>query len=260
MLANLKLDALIPGREQRAYRRRFSHNTSENLFFGSFESRAAAEAAAPSNLALGYENAPGATTLYSPQVIAWDYPAIHWLSDAFLNGMSSVFDLGGHVGIKYYAFKRVVRYPEGLQWTVCDVPSVAKAGEEIAQQKDATSELRFCTDVRLASGIDVLFMSGSLQYLPSTMKAILQELKALPRRIILNTTAVHAERTLYTLNSIGVGVCPYRIQHYDEVLTEIREFGYRRRDMWRNDGKPISIPFVEGGDGAYYFGCCFDRL
>ena len=80
-----------------------------------------------------------------------------------------------------------------------------------------------------------------------------------PRRVILNVTAVHPERTLYTLNSIGFAVCPYRIQHYDQLLGELIEAGYKRRDAWRNEGKPIEVPFVDGGDKAYYAGCCFDR-
>lgn len=259
MLRNLKLDALFPGREQRAYQKRFVQNKSENLFLGSFESLAAAQAAAPANLPVGYD-LHAASTMYSPQVTTWDYPAIHWLADAFLHGMRSLFDLGGHIGIKYYAFKRVISYPQQLQWMVCDVPSVVRAGEELARSRGVTSELKFCLDRRLASGTDVLFMSGCLQYLPSTMTGILGDLQTRPRRIILNTTAVHPEQTLYTLNSIGISVCPYRIQHQDEVLNELRELGYRRRDMWRNDGKPISIPFVEGGDAPYYFGCCFDRV
>ena len=86
-----------------------------------------------------------------------------------------------------------------------------------------------------------------------------QALEVPPKRIILNTTAVHESRTLYTLNSIAYGVCPYRVQHHEEVFKEIRDAGYRRRDVWRNDSKPIRIPFVEGGDAAYYVGCCFDR-
>ena len=85
------------------------------------------------------------------------------------------------------------------------------------------------------------------------MKDILQALEVPPKRIILNTTAVHESRTLYTLNSIAYGVCPYRVQHHEEVFKEIRDAGYRRRDVWRNDSKPIRIPFVEGGDAAYYF-------
>lgn len=44
------------------------------------------------------------------------------------------------------------------------------------------------------------------------------------------------------------------------ILADIRLAGYKRRDVWRNDGKPIQIPFVEGGADAFYFGCCFDRV
>jgi putative methyltransferase (TIGR04325 family) len=75
---------------------------------------------------------------------------------------------------------------------------------------------------------------------------------------VLNTTAVHPERTLYTLNSIGFAVCPYRIQHHDQLLAELAASGYKRRDAWRNEGKPIEVPFVDGGDKPYYAGCCFD--
>ena len=76
--------------------------------------------------------------------------------------------------------------------------------------------------------------------------------------VVLNTTAVHPERTIYTLNSIGFAVCPYRIQHDEELWAELRNAGYKRRDAWRNEGKPIEVPFVEGGDKPYYAGCCFD--
>ena len=80
-----------------------------------------------------------------------------------------------------------------------------------------------------------------------------------PWRVILNITAGHAQRMRSTLNSIGRAVCPYRIQLQDVVFGEIHEAGYRRRDVWRNDDKPIVEPFVAGGDRAFYFGCCFDR-
>ena len=260
MLKNiLNLDAIWPAQSQKAYQERFLKNKSEHLFFGSFDSFAAAEAAIPSNAPVGYDNVDAATKMYSHQVCEWDYPALFWIADAFAKGMTSVFDLGGHVGIKYYAFRRVVQYPPGLRWTVCDVKHVAQAGEKLAREQNVASELAFCTDFRQASGTDLLFISGCLQYLPTTMKDILQALEVPPKRIILNTTAVHASRTLYTLNSIGYGICPYRIQHHEEVFKDIRDAGYRRRDMWRNESKPIHVPFVEGGDAAYYLGCCFDR-
>jgi hypothetical protein len=51
---------------------------------------------------------------------------------------------------------------------------------------------------------------------------------------------------------------PCRIQKYDEPMAELVEAGYVRRDAWRNEGKLIEVPFVEGGHAACYAGCCFD--
>ncbi|WP_454903302.1 TIGR04325 family methyltransferase [Variovorax gossypii] len=246
----------FPPRES-AYRRKFLNNQDENLFMGSFESFAAAEAGAPPSKAVGYDNAEAAK-LYSPQIYFYDYPALFWLGRSIDAGLTRVFDLGGHIGIKYYAFRRVLSYPDNLHWTVCDVPGVVESGRALAVQREATAQLDFTTDPRDASGCDLLYASGSLQYLPQRIDAILASLAVKPKRIILNTTAVHPERTIYTLNSIGVAVCPYRIEHYDELMAELMRSGYKKRDAWRNEGKPIEVPFVDGGDKPYYAGCCFD--
>jgi putative methyltransferase (TIGR04325 family) len=248
---------LPPSVREAAYRRKFLENQGENLFMGSFESFAAAEAGAPPSKAVGYDNAP-AEAYYSHQIAAYDYPALFWLGRSLDEGMRSIFDLGGHVGIKYYAFRRVLNYPADLRWTVCDVPTVVKTGRELAVQREATAQLSFSTDFRDASGYDVLYASGSLQYLSQRISEIIEALPAKPRRVVLNTTAVHPERTLYTLNSIVFAVCPYRIQHHDQLLAELASSGYKRRDAWRNEGKPIEVPFVDGGDKPYYAGCCFD--
>lgn len=240
-----------------AYRQRFLDNTDENLFMGSFESFADAEANAPASKAVGYDHAEAAG-LYSPQIYFYDYPGLFWLGRSIDAGLTRVFDLGGHIGIKYYAFRRVLSYPDSLRWTVCDVPSVIEQGRATAAQREVSGQLAFTTDYRDASGCDVLYASGSLQYLPVRIDGILSSLAAKPRRIVLNTTAVHPERTLYTLNSIGVAVCPYRIEHHEGLLATLTQAGYKRRDVWRNEGKPIEVPFVSGGDLPYYAGCCFD--
>jgi putative methyltransferase (TIGR04325 family) len=254
------LSSLLPSSvREAAYRRKFLDNREENLFMGSFESFAAAEAGAPPSKAVGYDNAP-ANAYYSHQVYFYDYPGLFWLGRSLDDGMRSVFDLGGHVGIKYYAFRRMLTYPVGLRWTVCDVPAVVKAGQELAVQREATAQLDFTTDFRQASGYDLLYASGSLQYLPMRISEIIAALPVKPKRIVINTAAVHPDRTIYTLNSIGFAVCPYRIQHHDEQLAELTGAGYKRRDVWRNEGKPIEVPFVEGGDQAYYAGCCFDLI
>ncbi|MBU1443432.1 MAG: methyltransferase, TIGR04325 family, partial [Gammaproteobacteria bacterium] len=184
------LSSLLPASvKESAYRRKFLDNREENLFMGSFESFAAAEAGAPPSKAIGYDNAEAAKTLYSHQVYFYDYPALFWLGRSLADGMTSVFDLGGHVGIKYYAFRRMVDYPPNLRWTVCDVPGVIQTGQELAVQREATAQLGITTDFKDASGYDVLYASGSLQYLPTRIAEIIAALPQKPRRIILNTTA-----------------------------------------------------------------------
>ena len=253
------LSSLLPTAvRQAAYRKKFIDNTDEHLFMGSFESFAAAQAGAPPAKAVGYDNAEKARDFYSHQIYFYDYPALFWIGRSLEDGMRSVFDLGGHVGIKYYAFRRVLSHPEKLRWTVCDVPGVVKTGRELAAERGSAEHLSFTTDFHDASGFDVLFASGSLQYLPQRISEILASLPVKPKRVIVNTAAVHPERTLFTLNSIGFAVCPYRIQHHDELLAELADAGYKRRDGWRNEGKPIEVPFVEGGDKPFYAGCCFD--
>ena len=158
-----------------AYRRKFLDNTDENLFMGSFDSFAAAEAGAPPSKAVGYANAD-AGELYSPQIYFYDYPSLFWLGRSIDAGLTRIFDLGGHVGIKYYAFRRVLSYPDTLRWTVCDVPGVVESGRAMAVKREATAQLAFTTDYRDASGCDVLYASGSLQYLPVRMDAILSSL------------------------------------------------------------------------------------
>lgn len=254
------LSSLLPvSVREAAYKRKFIENPeSEHLFMGSYESFEAAQANVPPGKAIGYDNAEEAKKIYSHQLYFYDYPGLFWLGRALEEGMRSVFDLGGHVGIKYYAFRRVIPYPANLHWTVCDVPGVVQTGRELAIQREVTSQLDFTTDFHDASGYDVLYAAGSLQYLPLQISEMLAQLPVKPKRIVINTAATHPDRTLYTLNSIGFAVCPYRIQHHDALQNELVEAGYKRRDAWRNEGKPIEIPFVEGGDKAFYSGCCFD--
>lgn len=245
---------------QSIYRRKFLENTDENLFMGSFDGFAAAEAAVPSSKPVGYDHAATAKPLYSHQIYFYDYPALFWLAQSLAEGHTKVFDLGGHVGIKYYAFRRVLSYPDALRWTVCDVPAVVRTGRELAAERKVADKLDFTSEFGDGSGCDVLYASGSLQYLNVRIGNIVGGYAVKPKRIILNTTAVHPDKTLYTLNSIGFAVCPYRIQHHDELLAEIQKCGYKRRDSWRNEGKPITVPFVEGGDKPYYSGCCYDLV
>ena len=249
--------SLLPSSVRKAaYQRKFLDNREEQLFLGSYENFTAAAAGAP-HYALPRDREDLAP-LVIPQVYASDYPSVFWLNKALSEGMRSVFDLGGHVGIKYYAFRRMLSYPADLRWTVCDNAELVRQGQALAVQREVAGQLAFTTQLQAASGHDVLYASGSLAFMPARISEIIAALPSKPRRILLNSTAVHPDRTLYTLQNSGFAVSPYRIQHHDELLAELSQAGYRRRDGWRNEGKPIRVPFVDGGEKPYYAGCCFD--
>lgn len=115
---------------RRRFDRRFENNTGSNLFRGVFDTFEAAERAAPANRPRGYDNDASAA-LYAERtrrLYATDYPVLFWLQQLVGEGRRHVFDLGGHVGVSYYAYRRVLAFPPGFSWTVHDVPAVMARG------------------------------------------------------------------------------------------------------------------------------------
>src|SRR3979409_2143779 len=74
---------------------------------GVYKTYQEAAEAVPGTLPLGYDHeAPAA--MYRERierVSPSDYPMMLWLEKAFADGATRVFDLGGHVGISYYAYQ-----------------------------------------------------------------------------------------------------------------------------------------------------------
>lgn len=254
------LGNLIPSSvRESSYRRRFIENRQDNLFMGSFGDFEAAAASAPTRAAIDFSDV--AAPLHIPQVQFSDYPSVFWLGRALSEGMRSVLEVGGNVGARYYAFRRMLSYPPDLRWTISESKEMVARGRELAARRQVGDQLAFVTDDQPASDAhDVVYASGSLPYLPIRISDIIAAQPSKPKRIILNMIPVHPERTLYTLNSSDAGISPCRIQHHDELLTELLSAGYERRDGWRNTGMNIRIPFVHGGEQLYYAGCCFDRF
>ncbi len=80
-----------------------------------------------------------------------------------------------------------------------------------------------------------------------------------PKRVVINTTPVHATRSYSTLNSIGTAFCPYRVMSEGELLAGMASVGYCLRDRWLNPGKGMQLPFERGYDVTEYSGFCFER-
>ena len=105
----------------------------------------------------------------STNIASYDYPVLFWLSQIFNQSSNklTVFDFGGNVGNHFYSYSTILKYPDGLNWTVCDVPAIAKAGEKLAQDLNSSLSLSFTTEFIEANGKNIFIASGSLQYVDS---------------------------------------------------------------------------------------------
>ncbi|MDH5541000.1 MAG: methyltransferase, TIGR04325 family, partial [Rhizobacter sp.] len=145
--------AQLPGARylvEASYLKTFIANRDQNLFHGVYDSFEAAEAQAGEYGVAGYDNEASADIyLDHMRVDAHDYPSMFWLDRSFQEGMRSVFDVGGSIGIKYYAFAKTVPCPDDVRWTVEDVPAVVAKGRQLALQRGVLDALHF-TDLMTA--------------------------------------------------------------------------------------------------------------
>lgn len=245
-----------------AYERRFTREKPRgNLYRGVYSTFAAAQATAPSSRPLGYDN-EAAASMYrerTRQLFVSDYPVMLWMERLFRSGAKSVFDLGGHIGLAYYAFQKQLEYPAGLTWRVFDVPAVARAGEEWAATHDAGKCLSFAAKPEEVDGADILLAAGALQYLDYTLAELLAPLARRPRHLIVTLLPVHPGESYFTVQNIGTAYCPYRISAEPAFVESLKALGYSQRDRWEDANRTCRIPFHPGYSLDHYVGYCFSR-
>lgn len=227
---------------RRLFRRPYQHG---NAYCGIHASYADAKAHAPASLPSTYDIA-AAGKLYRSRldhVVASDYPLIYWLSRLFAQGATTVFDLGGHIGVSYYAFAKYLDYPAALRWRVHDVPAVMAAGREWATQEDRRGALEFCATREGADGCDVLMANGSLQYLEYTLAELLATLAKPPANLLVSLTPMHPRQGYFTLQNIGIAICPYRVASVPEFTAALEALGYTLVDHWQSPERQVRVPF-----------------
>jgi len=241
---------------ERIFRR--SHHYG-NSYSGKYASYAEAKAAAPATLPTTYAGA-GTSGMYLEQherIRVSDYPLVYWLGQLLREGQHRIFDLGGHIGVSYYGFRRYLDYPADLRWQVHDVPDVVEAGRDWARQHDPEARLQFTDSRGDASGQDVLVTSGALQYLEYTLPELLQTLQHPPVHVLVNLVPMHPTQGYFTLQNIGRAVLPYRVMAIPEFTAAMEALGYVAQDQWHSAERYLRVPFepdcrIDGYEGFYF--------
>lgn len=229
---------------------------------GVYATHAEAVAAASHAIPVGYDN-EAAGQMYRDRlerIYPGDYPMVFWLERAFAGGARRVFDLGGHVGIAYYAYQRYTRFPDDLSWVVHDVPAVVAAGRELARTRDTQGRISFVDSAAAATEAaqaEVFFTSGCQQYLEQSLADRLRALPRLPGWVLVNLLPLHETRDFWTVQSIGKALCPYHIERRSTFMDSMKSLGYTVHDAWENAEKRCEIAFAPELTLDRYYGAAF---
>lgn len=235
-----------------------------NLYFGVYQTyedalddaRVLSSAQVPSTY-----DVEGATTKYLDQIESLrpcDYPALFWVDRILRAGGRRVFDLGGHLGLAYYSYHRYITYPADLIWRVHDLPRVMAAGQTLAGKLDHAGALQFCETPTGGDGFDLLISSGALQYLDYRLPDLIDRFDRPPRHVLFNLTPLHEEKSFFTLQNLGIAICPYRVESQRQLIDDMKARGYRLRDHWSLGERHLRIPFEPGYEVGSYHGCYFE--
>lgn len=246
LIKNAKDIGPVKQYRKKAYDKKFESNRDLNLFRGVFSSFKAADQAANACPKSGSYDNQDSAKMYktmAAKLFPHDYPNLFWLENK-REEINTVYDFGGHFGMKYYAYKKYLKKHETLNWFVHDMPAVMDEGEKHAKDQNVDAHLKFCRDRSNINRSDFFMALGSLQYIDLTMKDLFANLQKKPKYVLI-TIPCSAKPTYYTVNSIGTANCAYIIRNRDQFIEEMNSLGYELTDAWDIPNKKMEIPFHE---------------
>ena len=222
--------------------RYFNSQEKAPRYRGVYSSFAAAESAIPKGRPEGFdlEAVPdffiGKQFLFNPN----DYPVLLWLSQALEPG-TRVFDLGGGFGQCYYKYQEFLRYPEGLQWQVCDVKPFMTRGPEFSSKQNVTN-LSFTTERGAADGSSIYLTNGALQYIEPDLPEILAQLSSRPRHVLVNRVPMYDGEPYYTVQSSMHSYVAHKVGNISQFVRSMEALGYEAVDQWQLP-RTLHVPF-----------------
>jgi putative methyltransferase (TIGR04325 family) len=230
---------------------------------GVFSSREEAEQSMPAAKPKGYDqpqimDAEDVSQLTAKRELGafneHDYPVLHWLCRTF-SPDKRVFNLGGNIGVEYFAFERFMPMIGVADWSICEIPSIAERGRDIAE-KLGKANLTFTSEIKEGDGADIFLTIGTLQYLAEDMKTILASYTRLPRHILINTVPARDGPSYWTTQNIGYAFVPYRVFSVDEMKADLESLGYQLIDRWKFP-RAFKVPYHRDHDVSHYHGFYF---
>jgi putative methyltransferase (TIGR04325 family) len=229
---------------RRVYQRHFAKPREfANMFNGVYDDFPSAMKAIPPHARVGCDNVEGVDrfNLILDKLWPSDYPILFWLSTLIEKG-TTVFDLGGNVGLAFWGCAPYIDYPPDLAWTVCEVPVVAQRGKELAEERKER-RLFFTTDMEQAGGVDILLASGALHMIEAPLWDTLAKFPDKPRHLLINRVPLYDGPSFATMYDIGPAITAYQIWNRLEFIKHFEDCGYELIDFWATPEWGCSIPF-----------------
>jgi putative methyltransferase (TIGR04325 family) len=186
-----------------------------------------------------------------------DYPVLFHLAPCAF-GLRRVFDLGGGVGNAFYSYDRHLRFSKELTWTVCELPARRVAGAEFAHKRNEP-RLCFTGEVKGATGVDLLLVSGALHYFDEPLYPMLEKLECLPRRVIVNRTPFSRGHALVTVQDGGECLAACKLHSRDDFINGMKGLGYELRDSWPVFEFKAWVPLYPDVSYGHYWGFYFEH-
>jgi putative methyltransferase (TIGR04325 family) len=251
---------------QANYKRRFATD-GYGLSLGVFATIAEAIASAPKTKTIGYNSAELAQEYAemletgnwenSGRVIAeYDYPVLMWLNLIFqeLGENISIFDLGGNVGVHFYAYQNYLKYPVNLRWQVCDFPEIVKAGAAIAEKRSVQA-LSFTSNWEAIHNSDIFFASGSIHYIDGFADKLSETCK--PKHLLINRLPLYNGKQFVTLQNGGKVFYPSYFFNKSQFISDLEALGYKLVDIWEDRIDAWVIPSHPHKTSPFCYGVYF---
>ncbi len=230
----LKQIPLINESFRRHYHERFLSEAGYARHDGMFQSFEGARMAVPRSAEFDQTVLAADYTDRLDEVFPYDYPVILWLQRALSEGCRSVLDIGGSIGVHYFAYQKYIQFPRDLRWVVSEVPAMVTAGRQEAESRGA-AQVEFTTELRpeTVEESDILISAGTLHYIETpALSDLLSRCKARPTHILLNKLPLYDGEDFVSLQNIHQGFAPHYVFNRARFIAGIVAQGYALCDRW----------------------------